>query len=79
MKSGILSNWNLMRFVRLALGVAIIIQSVMAKDWVLGIIGVLFTSMPVFNIGCCSTQGCSTPSNNGNKENTKDISYEEVV
>ena len=78
MKSGILSNWNLMRFVRLALGVAIIIQSVMAKDWVLGIMGVLFTSMPVFNIGCCGVGGCATPVKK-DTQHTKDITYEEVV
>lgn len=78
MKSGILSNWNLMRFVRLALGIAIIVLSVMAKDWVLGIMGAFLTSMPVFNIVCCRTQGCSGPLND-NKENNKDISYEEVV
>ena len=78
MKSGILANWNFMRFVRLALGIAIIVQSVMAKDWVMAVMGILFTSMPVFNIGCCATGGCSVPFNN-NKEKTKDISYEEVV
>jgi hypothetical protein len=50
----------------------------MARDWIMGVMGILFTSMPVFNIGCCATGGCSVPSSN-NKENTKDISYEEVV
>lgn len=78
MKSGILANWNFMRFVRLALGIAIIVQSVMARDWIMAVMGILFTSMPVFNIGCCATGGCSVPSSN-NKENTNDISYEEVV
>jgi hypothetical protein len=78
MKKSILNNWNFMRFVRLGLGVAIIVQSVLAKDWTMGILGVLFTSMPVFNIGCCGTGGCATPVNR-NIEPAKDISYEEVV
>jgi len=38
----------------------------------------VFTAMPVFNIGCCKTAGCKTnpakPS-----ENTKNIIFEEVV
>ena len=78
MIQSILSNWNFMRFIRLVLGIAIIVQSVIAKDWTMGIIGVLFTSMPVFNVGCCGSNGCATPVKN-NKEQTKDISYEEVV
>ena len=78
MKQAILSNWNFMRFVRLVLGIAIIVQSVLVKDWTMGILGVLFTSMPIFNIGCCGVGGCATPVKK-NTESTKDISYEEVV
>jgi hypothetical protein len=78
MKQSILSNWNFMRFVRLGLGIAIIVQSVMVKDWTMGILGILFTSMPVFNIGCCGLGGCATPVKK-NTEQTKDITYEEVV
>ena len=78
MKQGIFSNWNFMRFVRLGLGIAIIVQSVMAKDWTMGIIGLLFTSMPVFNIGCCGVGGCATPVKK-DTQHTKDITYEEVV
>ena len=78
MKQGIFSNWNFMRFVRLGLGIAIIVQSVMAKDWTMGIIGLLFTSMPVFNIGCCGVGGCATPVKK-DTHHTKDITYEEVV
>ncbi len=79
MKQNILSNWNFMRFIRLVLGVAIIVQSVLVKDWTMGILGVLFISMPVFNIGCCSVGGCAIPVNKKNTEAVKDISYEEVV
>lgn len=78
MKQAILSNWNFMRLVRLGLGITIIVQAVIAKDWTMGILGALFTSMPVFNIGCCGVGGCATPVKKDN-ENTKDITYEEVV
>jgi hypothetical protein len=78
MKQVIFSNWNFMRFLRLGLGIFIIVQSIMAKDWTMGILGLLFTAMPVFNIGCCGTGGCNTPTKK-TFETTKDISYEEVV
>ena len=67
-----------MRFARLGLGITIIVQSVIAKDWTMGILGVLFTSMPVFNIGCCGVGGCAAPVKK-DIEKTKDITYEEVV
>lgn len=78
MKQATLSNWNFMRFFRLGLGIAIIVQSVMAKDWTMGILGSLFAGMAVFNVGCCGAGGCSTPTRK-TSANTKDISYEEVV
>jgi hypothetical protein len=47
------------------------------KDWGMTLIGVLFTSMPVFNIGCCANGGCSVPPIT-NHQKTEEISYEEV-
>ena len=77
MKQTILSNWSFMRFLRLGLGIAIIVQSVIANNWTMAIVGFLFTAIPVFNIGCCGTGGCNTPTNKIS-ETTKDITYEEV-
>lgn len=78
MKQTIFSNWNFMRFLRLGLGIAIITQAIIAKDWTMGMVGLLFTVMPVFNIGCCAAGGCTTPINK-NTVQKKDITYEEVV
>jgi hypothetical protein len=78
MKQVIFSNWNFMRFLRLGLGISIIVQSAMAGNLTMGILGLLFTAMPVFNIGCCGTAGCNTPTKK-TSETTKDITYEEVV
>ena len=78
MKQTILSNWNFMRFLRLVLGMAIIVQSTLESNWAMAILGLLFTAMPVFNIGCCGTAGCATPVKKSS-ETTKDIRYEEVV
>jgi hypothetical protein len=78
MKQSILHNWNFFRFLRLVIGIAIIVQAVMAKDMMFGLAGVLFTAMPLFNIGCCGTGACYTTVKK-NTPNTKEISYEEVV
>ena len=78
MRQGIWANWNFMRLLRLGLGIAIIVQAIIVKDWTMGILGALFTSMPLFNVGCCATGGCATPAKR-DIDNTKDITYEEVV
>ncbi len=79
MKQIIFNNWNFMRFLRLGLGIAIIVQAAMAGNWIMGIAGLLFTALPVFNIGCCSTTGCDTPAGKATGTTKKDIQYEEVV
>ena len=78
MKQTILSNWTLMRFLRLAIGIAILVQAVIAKDILFAFVGLLFTAMPLFNVGCCGTNGCYTPDKK-NVDAKKDIGYEEVV
>lgn len=78
MKQAIFSNWNFMRFLRFGLGIAIITQAIFAKDWTMGMVGLLFTAMPVFNIGCCAAGGCNTAVKN-KMEHKKEIIYEEVV
>ena len=78
MKQIILTNWTFMRVLRLGLGLAVLAQAVIAKDVLFALLGLAFTAMPVFNIGCCGTAGCAVPPK---KEpgTTKDITYEEVV
>lgn len=74
----IFSNWNVMRVLRLALSIAVIIQAVATKDVAFGIAGVLLTGMTVLGIGCCGAQGCYTEPQKS-IETEKEISYEEVV
>lgn len=72
-----LKNWNLMRVLRLALGVFIIVQGIQAQQWLFVGLGGLFSLMPLLNIGCCGTSGCNTPVRRTNKK-TEDITYEEI-
>lgn len=78
MKQSILNGWNLMRIVRLALGIIVMVQGFQANEWLLVALGALFSLMPLFNIGCCGVSGCNTPvSRRGNKK-IEDTTYEEV-
>ena len=78
MKQIILTNWTFMRFLRLGIGIAILVQAVIAKDILFAFAGILFTAMPVFNVGCCGTNRCYTPAKK-TTDAKKDITYEEVV
>ncbi len=73
----LLKNWNLMRIIRLALGVIIMIQGVQTKEWIFVVLGGLFSIMPLLNIGCCSTGTCNTPQRK-NSGKVEDIHFEEV-
>ena len=78
MKQLLLNNWNFMRILRLGLGIFILVQSVIAIDWAMGILGLLFTLMPICNISCCCN-GCATAPPKKSSVTTKDTIYEEVV
>ncbi|HJV19713.1 MAG TPA: hypothetical protein VJ552_07505 [Sediminibacterium sp.] len=81
MKELILRNWTFMRALRLVLGIIIVVEAVMAKEVVFGLVGVFFSGMALLNTGCCGTGACYTPpvKRDAHLNTTKDISYEEVV
>jgi len=78
MKQVLLSNWNLIRVVRLIMGVAIVVQAIMVKDILFGAMGLLLTALPLFNLGCCTTGYCAPPVPKQVSDD-KEIAYEEVV
>ncbi len=61
MKERILNNWNILRFIRLALGIAITVQGALAGSWSFAILGVLLTIMPLLNYGSCNNGACAVP------------------
>ncbi|HVX24893.1 MAG TPA: hypothetical protein VHB70_01025 [Parafilimonas sp.] len=66
-----LNNWNFIRLLRLALGIIILIEGINTNDWMYIIAGVLFSLMPVFNIGCCGMGSCSIPNKHTSKHSRK--------
>jgi len=77
MKQTILSNWNFFRVLRLLIGIAVIVQAIIANDALFGFAGLIFSTMALFNASCCGYGGCNTtiPEKNASKQ---EISFEEV-
>ena len=73
-----LSGWSFMRLLRLTLGIAIIVQGAMVKDWLFIALGALFSLMHIFNIGCCGASSCNTNYQNNNAKTVDEISFEEI-
>ena len=72
----ILQGWNFMRILRLGLGIAILVQGIVAKETMTMVLGVIFGGMALANIGCCGTSGCAI--NNRSTNKTQTIDYEEL-
>jgi hypothetical protein len=78
MKKILFNQWNFIRFIRLGIGIAILVQAIQTENMVMFTLGLLFTAMPILNIGCCSIDGCKTITN---KPSTtpNNYTFEEVV
>ncbi|MCK9481947.1 MAG: hypothetical protein M0R38_09345 [Bacteroidia bacterium] len=75
----LLKGWNLMRVLYLGMGILIIIQGFMAREWVLAMMGGLLFIMGVFKMGCANTRSyCNTTPVVKKKDENKDITFEEI-
>jgi hypothetical protein len=72
----ILQGWNFMRILRLGLGIAILVQGIIAKEAITMVLGAVFAAMALAKIGCCATSGCAINSRSTN--NTHKINNEEL-
>lgn len=52
-------GWHVMRWLRLGMGLALLIQSILLKDATMIAASVFFTLMPVFNYSCCGSASCA--------------------
>lgn len=71
-----LKNWNIMRLVRLAIGIAIAVQGWLNNEWIFVILGTLFSLMPLFDLGCQSGS-CSTSISKRKSKNVN-VKYDEI-
>ncbi len=81
LKERILSNWHLMRIMRLGIGIMFIIMGYQARDWAMGLVSIFFLYQAVTDTGCCGSQGCYVPpkTNRTNSHRDEELTqYEEI-
>jgi len=80
MKERILAPWNLVRILWLIIGIGIMIQAVVERNFLMLLPGLYFAFAALANIGCfaasCSTNFDSRGSNK--KQAITEIEYEEI-
>ena len=74
----ILTNWTLIRWIRLGLGLLISFQGIVNKDALSGMLGAFLLYQAIANAGCCGIGGCDIPSKNSSKNQIEDIEFEEI-
>jgi hypothetical protein len=81
MKERILTGWTFQRGLFVVIGLIIMIQSFVEKEWLSTLLGGYFFSMGLFSFGCasgsCFSGNCGVDSRTNKKEIT-DIEFEEV-
>ena len=80
MRQLIFSGWNLMRWLRLAIGAYFLVTGILQRDALVGMIGGFFLLQAVFNAGCCGSGGCRvSPSPRKIQDaDPTEVSYEEI-
>ena len=76
-KETLFSNWNFMRWLRLALGIVAGIQAIGFHDTLLGILSVFLLFQSLTNTGCCGSGGCAVPRSKAVEKDQR-IEFEEV-
>ncbi|HVM87665.1 MAG TPA: hypothetical protein VMT76_05720 [Puia sp.] len=76
-KKLILSDWHLVRIIRLVFGIIMAVNAITMRDAFSGILGAIFLFQAVTNTGCCGTS-CAAPMRSQNATEEKEIVFEEV-
>ncbi len=63
----IFKNWNFIRLLRLAMGLAIMYQGIISRQWIFVFLGGVFSLLPIVNIGICGTNSCDLGRENNKK------------
>lgn len=72
----ILTDWSVMRGLRLVMGVIALVQSIIQKDITLGIIAGFLLLTAIANVGCCGSRGCAV--NYCNRKKESEVVFEEL-
>ncbi len=72
----LLYNWNLMRFVRLAIGIYGVVQAILQEDVMIGALGGFLLVTALANIAGCGAGGCAINSRPAKRNQT--VQFEEL-
>ena len=57
----LLTNWHIMRIIRLVLAIFVGFQAIQLRDVFAGIVAGLLLLQAITNTGCCGASGCAIP------------------
>lgn len=77
-KQTLLTQWNLMRIIRLAAGIFLAVQAVQMHDAIAGFISAILLFQAFTNTGCCGVSGCAVPVTGKKSNPIQEVEYEEV-
>ncbi len=77
-KQTLFYNWNLMRLIRLALGIILVVQAYQVHDIFPGLIGALLLFQALSNTGCCGVGNCIVPPVKRDIVHTDNTLFEEI-
>ncbi|MEN9449219.1 MAG: hypothetical protein RJA25_2509 [Bacteroidota bacterium] len=77
-KYNLVNNWNIIRMIRLALSVIIIVQSLQIHDALFGALGVFFLYQALTNTGCCGASGCTPTNTFSPKDTPEEVEFTEI-
>lgn len=74
----LLTDWNFMRLLRLAIGIFIAVEAIQTHDYLTGFIGAFFMFQAITNTGCCGSNGCAVPVSKTPPDKLEDVEFEEI-
>ncbi len=77
-RRNILNNWNVMRALRLILGLWILIMAVKSHDITMIFLSTFLVLTAIFGVGCCGVNGCYVQSVSEGKKLPDEVEYDEI-
>jgi hypothetical protein len=78
MKETLLTGWNAMRWIRLAMGIMCTVQAIQLHDKFLGAIAIILLYQSLANKGCCGANICTTQSSSKQNKSIEEIKFQEI-
>lgn len=78
LRKTIFTNWNFMRWLRLAVGLLVAYQAFELQNGLLGLLAGLFIFQALANAACCGISSCNTVWGKHNFGKTEDVEFEEI-